>query len=162
MQVVEIKLIPSMKKKIIYGLMAIIVIIQFFRIDKVNPEFNIAEDFIEITTPPQEITATLKAACYDCHSNQTNYPWYSNVAPISWWVKNHIDEGRDELNFSKWGKYKAKKQDHKLEECIELVEEGEMPLNEYTWTHAEAKLTPEQKEQLMNWFKTTRNTIQLN
>ena len=145
-----------MKKKILYSLLAIVIIIQFSPIDKTNPEVNQPDDFIEITNPSLEITTMLKSSCYDCHSNETKYPWYSNVAPISWWVKQHIDEGRDELNFSEWGTFKEKRKDHKLEECYEMLEEGEMPLNEYTWTHSEAKLTSEQKKQLMGWFKETR------
>ncbi|PCJ27642.1 MAG: hypothetical protein COA97_03220 [Flavobacteriales bacterium] len=145
-----------MKKKIVLGLLIIVVILQFFRIDKTNPEINRIDDFIEINNPPQEIVNILKSACYDCHSHETKYPWYSNVAPISWWVKDHITEAREELNFSEWGAYKYKRKDHKLEEMIEMLEEGKMPLNEYTWTHADAKLTPEQKIQLINWIKETR------
>ena len=151
-----------MKKKIGYGLLLIIIVIQFFRIDKTNPEVSLENDFIALTAPPEEISVILKSTCYDCHSNETNYPWYSNVAPISWWVKDHIDEGREELNFSKWGTFKAKRKDHKLEEAVEMLEDGEMPLDEYTWTHSEANLTSKQKEQLIDWFKTTRKTIQLN
>lgn len=145
-----------MKKKILYGLLIIVIAIQFFRIDKTNPKINIADDFIEITEPPREIASILKSSCYDCHSNESNYPWYSNIAPVSWWVKHHIDEAQEELNFSKWSTYDVKKKDHKLEEMAEEVEEGEMPLNEYTWTHAEAKLSAEQQTALINWIKETR------
>lgn len=145
-----------MKKKILSSLLVIVVVIQFFRIDKNNPEVNKTDDFIEITNPPLEIATILKSTCYDCHSNETKYPWYSNVAPISWWVKDHINEGRDELNFSKWGTFKEKRKDHKLEEAYEMLEEGEMPLNEYTWTHSEANLTVEQTSLLVNWIKETR------
>lgn len=160
-----------MKKKILYGLIIILIIIQFFRIDKTNPIVNLADDFIEITNPPKEITTLLKSSCYDCHSNESTYPWYSNVAPISWWVKDHINEGREELNFSKWSTYDAKKKDHKLKEIIEEVEEGEMPLKPYPLTHPEARLSTEQKEELTTWFKKTRaelnkpkqeKTLQLN
>jgi len=149
-----------MKKKILYGLLIIVVGIQFFRIDKTNPEFNITNDFIEITSPPEEIVALLKSTCYDCHSNETKYPWYSNIAPISWWVKDHINEGRDEMNFSEWGAFKLKRKDHKLEEVAEMLEKGEMPLDEYTWTHSEAKLTQEQKIQLIAWFKAMRKNLE--
>jgi hypothetical protein len=145
-----------MKKKILYGLLAIFIIIQFFRIDKTNPTINLADDFIEISNPPQEIATMIKSSCYDCHSNESNYPWYSNIAPVSWWVKHHIDEAREELNFSKWSTYDAKKKDHKLEEMAEEVEEGEMPLKPYPLTHPEAQLTAEQKEQLEGWFKKIR------
>ena len=155
-----------MKKKIIYGLIGIAIVIQFFRIDKKNPAVNSADDLIEIVQPPQEI-----AACYDCHSFESKYPWYSNVAPVSWWVKYHIDEGREELNFSKWSTYSAKKKDHKLEEIVEEVEEGEMPLKPYPITHPDAQLSEMQKEEFITWVKgyrkaakekKSKNTLHLN
>ncbi len=161
-----------MKKKILYGLIAIVIIIQFFRIDKTNPNIKIENDFIEISSPPEEITAVLKSSCYDCHSNETKYPWYTNIAPVSWWVKHHINEGREELNFSNWGRFKDKRKDHKLKEAIEVIEEGEMPMDSYTWIHDEAKLSAEQKTLLIDWLKKTRkeakekkknkNTLHLN
>ena len=144
-----------MKKKILYGLIIVLIIIQFFRIDKTNPVVNAADDFIEITNPPEEIATILVSSCYDCHSNESTYPWYSNIAPVSWWIKDHINEGRDELNFSKWSTYNTKKKDHKLEEMVEEVEEGEMPLKPYPLTHPEAQLDAVQKAELLNWFKKT-------
>lgn len=142
-----------MIKKILIGLIAILVIIQFFRIDKTNPIVVQENDFITITNPSENIKTILKASCYDCHSNETKYPWYTNFAPLSWWIKHHIDEGRDELNFSEWGTFKEKRKHHKLEECIELVEENEMPLSSYLITHSEAKISSENKALLLEWFK---------
>ncbi|MCP3932803.1 MAG: heme-binding domain-containing protein, partial [Bacteroidetes bacterium] len=126
---------------------------QFFRIDKTNPPADPAKDFITLTNPPAEIGHLLKVACYDCHSNLTQYPWYSNVAPVSWWVKSHITHGRKHLNFSTWSDYKQKKQAHKLEECYEELEKGNMPLKSYPLTHPEARLNDEQNKVLINWFK---------
>ncbi len=145
-----------MVKKILLGLVAVLIIIQFFRIDKTNPPVDNSQDFMTLTSPPAEVAQIMKDACYDCHSHETAYPWYTNVAPVSWWIKKHINEGREHLNFSIWGTYTAKKADHKLEECYEEVEEGEMPLNSYTWAHAEARLTDTQREQLVSWFKSLR------
>jgi len=142
-----------MLKKIGLGLFAIFVIIQFFRIDKENPEVVPRKDFITQETPPESVQTMLKNACYDCHSNETKYPWYSNVAPISWWLADHIEEGREELNFSEWADYPLKKQIHKMEECWEMLEEGEMPLESYLITHSEAELTSDQKEMLIEFFK---------
>ncbi|MDF1673338.1 MAG: heme-binding domain-containing protein [Vicingaceae bacterium] len=142
-----------MLKKIGLGLLAILVVIQFFRIDKENPEAIPRKDFITQTSPPEAIQKLLKNACYDCHSSTTKYPWYSNVAPISWWLKDHVNEGREELNFSNWADYPLKKQIHKMEECWEMIEEGEMPLESYLITHSEAELTTEEKELLIEWFK---------
>ena len=142
-----------MIKKIVIGCIVLLVIIQFIRIDKTNPEVVIENDFIVQTNPPEHIQTILKTSCYDCHSNESTYPWYTNVAPISWWVKQHINEAREELNFSEWGTFKTKRQKHKLEECFEMIEESEMPLPSYLIVHSEAKLTSEQKNELVAWFK---------
>lgn len=145
-----------MLKKIGIGLVIILALMQFKQIDKTNPEYNEAEDFITITQPSEEMATLIKAACYDCHSHQAKYPWYSNVAPISWMVEHHIEEGREHLNFSKWGSYDTKKANHKLEECIEEIEEGEMPMKPYVVMHSEAKMSKEQKKALMAFFQNQR------
>ncbi len=143
-----------MLKKIILGLIVFLVLIQFIRIDKTNPPVDKKKDFITLTNPSPEVKAILITSCYDCHSNESTYPWYSNVAPVSWWLKNHINEGREHLNFSEWGSYTEKRQQHKLDECIEEVEEGEMPLSSYTVTHKNAALSPAQKEKFNSWITT--------
>ncbi|GJM36227.1 MAG: heme-binding protein [Saprospiraceae bacterium] len=145
-----------MVKRIIYIILALLVIIQLFRIDKTNPPVDASQDFVQLTSPPTEIAQLLKSVCYDCHSHETVYPWYTNVAPVSWWIKDHIDHGRKHLNFSVWGTYEPKKADHKLEECYEMVEAKDMPLNSYTWVHGNARLTDAQREQLVTWFKGLR------
>lgn len=129
---------------------------QFFRITKTNAPIVVSNDFITINNPTSEVTSLLKSACYDCHSNESRYPWYSEVAPISWWLQDHIDEGKEHLNFSIWGTYSDKRADHKLEECAEEVEEGEMPLDSYTWTHNDANLSAEQRELLEDFFNSLR------
>jgi hypothetical protein len=139
-------------KKITISLFIVFAVIQFFRIDKTNPQSDKALDFIAVTNPNAEISTILKTACYDCHSHESQYPWYSNVAPVSWLVKDHIQEGREELNFSLWKNYSGKKRDKKLEECAELIKEGEMPLWSYTMMHSDAKLTATQRTILANWF----------
>jgi len=145
-----------MKKRILLGLVILFLGMQLFRIDMDNPVVNYEQDFISMMNPPSEVESILRTSCYDCHSNETNYPWYSNVAPVSWWVEHHIEEGREELNFSEWGTYDAERKDHKLEECAEEVEEGEMPLQPYTITHGNAKLSEEQRELMEEWFNTVR------
>jgi hypothetical protein len=146
-----------MKKKILIGVVLLLVIIQFFRIDKTNPEVIQENDFITISNPPEDIAAIIKTSCYDCHSNETRYPWYTNISPIAWWVKHHINEGREELNFSEWGTFKEKRQKHKLEECIELIEENEMPLKSYLITHGDAKLSEDERKLLLEWLKEKYN-----
>ena len=93
-----------------------------------------------------------KNSCYDCHSNNTVYPWYASVAPVSWVVVNHVKEGRSELNFSEWANLDPKKAAHKLDECKEVIEEGEMPLAGYVALHAKAKLDETTKQALLTWI----------
>ena len=143
-------------KKILSVLLVLLIVIQFIRIDTDNPKVDQGKDFIVLTSPSEEVKTMLNNACYDCHSNTTVYPWYSQIAPVSWWLKRHIDEVRAELNFSEWGDYSAKKADHKLEECGEKVEKGAMPLNSYTWTHRDAKLSADQRKVLTEFFEKLR------
>lgn len=143
-------------KKISLFLLLLFAIMQFIRIDKTAPVSEPKNEFLVMNTASDEVTQLLKTGCYDCHSNQTVYPWYSQIAPVSWWLKDHINEGRKELNFSEWGNYNSRKQDHKLKECVEMVEEGEMPLNSYTLTHKGARINEEQKSVLVRWFNSLR------
>ena len=142
-----------MKRKILIGIVIVFAILQFFRIDYTQPESMIENDFIAITNPPESVANTLRTSCYDCHSNQTTYPWYSQIAPVSWWVGDHIHEGREELNFSEWGTFSEKRKAKKLHEIEEEVEEGEMPLESYLIMHSESKLSEEQREELEAWIK---------
>ena len=149
----------SKSKKILIGLAVLFIIIQFFSIDKSNPPVEAGVDMIEVVQVPAEIEAILKTSCYDCHTNETIYPWYTNVAPVSWWIKKHVNEGRDELNFSEWGSYSLRRKDHKLDEIVELVDEDEMPLKSYLLVHGEASLSTEQKAQLVDWAKALREEL---
>jgi len=140
-------------KRIGIAFIVLFIVIQVFRINNTITPVNEQTDFMAVTQTNPEVATILKNACYDCHSNQPTYPWYTNVAPVSWWIKNHINEGSKHLNFSIWQTYTVKRKDHKLEECVEMIEEGEMPMNSYTWMHPEAKLTDAQKQLLIDWFK---------
>ena len=140
-------------KRIGIAFIVLFIVIQVFRINKTITPVNEQTDFMAVTQTNPEVATILKNACYDCHSNQPTYPWYTSVAPVSWWIKNHINEGSKHLNFSIWQTYTVKRKDHKLEECVEMIEEGEMPMNSYTWMHPEAKLTDAQKLLLIDWFK---------
>ena len=140
-------------KRVGIAFIVLFIVIQVFRINKTITPVNEQTDFMAVTQTNPEVATILKNACYDCHSNQPTYPWYTNVAPVSWWIKNHINEGSKHLNFSIWQTYTVKRKDHKLEECVEMIEEGEMPMNSYTWMHPEAKLTDAQKQLLIDWFK---------
>lgn len=145
------------KRNILIGIVALFLLMQLFRIDKSIKPVDSRKDVIAMTQPNGDVSSLLKTACYDCHSNQPSYPWYTNIAPVSWWIKHHIDEGQHELNFSEWGSYSEKRKNHKLEECIEMIEEGEMPMASYTWMHKEAKLTDAQKLKLVEFFRAMKN-----
>lgn len=150
-----------MKRKItrylLWALLAFFIVAQFFRIDKTNPDGDPTKDFINLKNPPSELAALIKDACYDCHSNLTKYPWYTDIAPFSWWIKGHIDHAREHLNFSDWTAYDAEKADHKLEECVEYVSDGRMPLKSYVLMHSEAKMTEAQRKAMADWFKSLRD-----
>lgn len=140
-------------KKILIIILVAFVIIQFFPIDKTNPPIDKGMDFISIKNIQPEIANTIRTSCYDCHSNETQYPWYSSIAPASWWLKNHINEGRSHLNFSIFATYEPKRQIHKMEECVEMLEKHEMPLESYYLGHQNAKLTDVQRQDLIKYFK---------
>ena len=135
------------------GLIALVVIIQFFSGKKPDVQSQNPGDIHQVLEIGQEVSRILREACYDCHSNETVYPWYASVAPISWLVIHDVDEGRDELNFSTWADYPLKRQNHKLDEIIELVEEGEMPMAVYKITHPEARLTNEEINLVIDWAR---------
>ena len=153
-----------MKKKYVrvIGLIILLlfIIIQFFRIDRTIPASDPAMDFIVSTNPPRRITAIIKSSCYDCHSYKTNYPWYSHVAPVSWLINSHINEAREHLNFSEYGKLSREDENHTLIEIKEVIENDVMPLKSYTLLHKAARLNVEKKKALIKWLTTGKNNIQ--
>ncbi len=143
------------KRFLMLALVALVVM-QFIRPDKNEGGYESLATFLAETKPTPAVEATLQSACYDCHSNQTNYPWYNNIAPVSYWLDEHIIDGKKHLNFAEWDTYSVKRKDHKLEEVAEEVEKGEMPLDEYTWTHGDAKLSDQQVKELIQWVSAAR------
>lgn len=140
-----------MKRKILLTLLAILVIIQFIRPSRnVSAEIS-PNDITKVYAVPADVQQVLKASCNDCHSNNTVYPWYTNIQPVGWWLQSHVNEGKEHLDFSAFGAYTKKRQHHKLEEVMEQVKDNHMPLNSYLWIHDDAKLTQQQKDLLINW-----------
>ncbi len=137
-----------MNKKLI-ALIVLLLLIQFIPLDRENPQSSPATEIVL----QSEVQTIVEKACYDCHSNKTNWPWYSYVAPVSFIVTRHVSEGRDEINFSIWQEYSNKRKARKLKEIVEEVEEGEMPLSSYIITHPEANLKEEEINKLINWVK---------
>ena len=147
----------TLKKKMILGLVITLVIAQFFQPKKNQSNFVSIALFLEETQAPKDVKQILKQACFDCHSSTTNYPWYNSITPVNFWLNSHIKEGKKHFNVSKWSTYSDKKKDHKLEELIEELEEGDMPLASYTWTHSEAQLTEAQVQILVDWANGLRS-----
>lgn len=146
-------------KKILVILLVAFILIQFFPIDKNNPAPTPQMDFLTIKNTPESTAKLIRNGCYDCHSNESKYRWYSNFQPVAWFLKDHIDEGRRKLNFSTFATYEPKRQAHKLFEAIEMVEKDEMPLDSYTIIHSEAKYTEAQKQEVLQYFKKIENDI---
>jgi hypothetical protein len=116
-------------------------------------------DIANVYAVPQNVSDILKKACRDCHSNNTVYPWYSEVQPVGLWLINHVQEGKRELNFSEFGSYAIGRQYKKLDEMIDEVKEGEMPISSYTLIHTNAKLSDIEKQILIDWCEVIRDTI---
>jgi|TARA_Y100000294_G_C8406854_1_gene277125 hypothetical protein len=140
------------KRRIKYGIVAALVVLSAIQI---VPYGRTASNPPIINEPEWDTKATrdlVVRACFDCHSNETHYPWYSRVAPVSWWTQNHIDEGRDDLNFSEWS------WDYdEIDEIAESVMEGEMPPNYYTLIPSSRNLSERERENLIRGLISTFN-----
>lgn len=141
-----------MLKKILIGIVALLVVIQFVPVDRSNPP--VTADF----TGPADVAAVLRTSCYDCHSNETIWPWYSRVAPVSFFVANHVGEGREHVNFSTWGDMAPGNRAHAVGEIQEVIAKGEMPLTGYVMLHSEAKLAPDELRTINAWATAYRPT----
>jgi hypothetical protein len=150
-----------MLKKILLLLLAILVVMQFFHPDKNTSTTNAAtaNDISKVIAVPDNVQNILEKSCYDCHSNNTEYPWYAEVQPVAWWLNNHIQEGKGEINFNEFASYRLRRQYKKLEEIIEQVKEDEMPLGSYTLIHKDAILSKEQKLALSSWANAAMDSM---
>ena len=138
-------------KWVVIGAAFLFVVIQFFGPARTNPVTNQAMAMESHMQVPANVKPILDRSCADCHSNNTRWPWYSKVAPVSWFVIDHVDVGRSELNFSHWGLYETRRQLNLLDEMCELSGNGEMPLSSYTPLHPGSKLTTEEVKALCDW-----------
>lgn len=138
-------------KKIGFILLVVFVGIQLIPTTRNQSDEFFENDLTKIFDVPENIQSSLKKSCYDCHSNNTNYPWYNKVQPISWILENHINEGKSVLNFNEFGTYSKRKQKNKLRSIRNQIEDGEMPLYSYTLMHSNAKLSENEKTEIFNW-----------
>ena len=136
---------------IIYVLISAFVILQFFQPEKNLGERDVPEDLFNTVAVEESIKDILETSCYDCHSDYTNYPWYSYISPVSVFLNAHIRDGKDELNFSEWGLYSDKDKISRLVDIYEAVESGEMPLKSYLIIHKEATMNEEAVEMILSW-----------
>lgn len=147
-----------MIKKIFLGLLIALVAIQFIKPTK-NVSGDTSKDISTLYPMPDNVKQIVTKACADCHSNSTVYPWYASIQPLGFWLADHVKEGKSEMNFNEFASYRIAKQNHKLEEVIEQVKEGEMPLESYTLIHKEAKLTEEEKVTLTQWCQSIMDSL---
>lgn len=133
-------------KKAIFIIVAIFAIMQFIQVEKKN---KVVDPNLEIKAP-ENIMTMFKNACYDCHSYQTNWPWYSNIAPFSWIISDHVENGRRALNFSTWEEYSSEDKKKKMKEIFRTAY-ASMPLSSYIKLHEEADLTREQRTEIREW-----------
>lgn len=146
-----------MKKILLWSVVAF-VLMQLIPIDRTNKPVDKKQNFVDVMQPPKEIQEILKNACYDCHSNEVKYPKYAYIAPFSWSIKHHINEGRERVNFSVWANYNAEQKAYILDGIIESVETKEMPLKGYIPMHPEADLTDAQRKVFNDYFKTIQKS----
>ena len=142
-------------RKVLLGLLVGLILIQFISPER-NDSGDRSNDYTTAMQVPKEVKEIIKTSCADCHSNKTEYPWYSNIAPVSWYIANHVNDGKEHLNFSEWTAYNKDQKDHIIKDLEEELEEQNMPLKSYLLIHKDAKLTQDQYNILLVWVKSLK------
>jgi hypothetical protein len=146
-------------KKILLTLAVVLALMQFIRPAR-NISTAISANDLALHYPiPDTVLKILKRSCYDCHSNNTVYPWYDNIQPVGWWLQYHVNHGKHGLNFSEFATYATAKQAKKLKNIRDEVKEDGMPLDSYLWIHGYARLSPEEKTLVIAWADSLRSTV---
>ena len=148
-------------KKILLALLILIIAIQFIQPARNKSGQVLPTDISTVDNLPRPVEAILKNACYDCHSNNTNYPWYANIQPAGWILARHIKNGKAELNFSEFGSYSIRKQKNKLNSIANSLKDGTMPLTSYTLIHKNARLTKDENALIINWANNIKDSLAL-
>lgn len=146
-------------KIIIMVLLIAFVGIQFVPTERNQSDETPKTDFMLVNDVPNVIKSKLQISCYDCHSNNTEYPWYSKIQPGAWFMEKHIIEGKDELNFNEWADYSNRRKRSKLKSVINQIKDDEMPLDSYTLIHRNAILSEAEKQEIINWMTQLRDSI---
>ncbi|MBK8310012.1 MAG: heme-binding domain-containing protein [Chitinophagaceae bacterium] len=148
-----------MVKKILLVLLLALIVIQFIHPKKnksEGPQPNFIGNSFAI---PDDVKAILAKACNDCHSNNSKYPWYANFQPVHWWLEDHIKDGKKHLNFDEYTHKSLRTQFHKMEETVEMIQDGTMPIKAYKWTHGDARLTEHEKNNIIPWANAIMDTM---
>lgn len=149
-------------KKIGLAVLIVLAGIQFIQPVRNENGSALQTDIFKTISIPANVQLILQTACYDCHSNNTNYPWYTNIQPMGWLLANHIKEGKAELNFNDFGSYSQRRQQSKLKSIASQVKDGEMPLTSYVLMHKSARLTEEQKALIIDWALKAKDSLEKN
>lgn len=149
------------RRKIWVGLLVLFIFIQFVQPTRNKSNQSLQTDLVKLFVVPSEVLKVLEAACFDCHSNNTKYPWYSWVQPFGWILANHIRKGKEDLNFSEFGSYSVRRQLSKLTGVANSIKDGSMPLSSYTLLHKTARLSKDEKALLINWVLKTRDSLRM-
>lgn len=149
----------SKAAKLLVALLAVLVTMQFLQPDKNRSNTAHTADLVVHIHTPSNVERILKTSCYDCHSNNTHYPWYSNIQPIGWILARHIKQGKKELNFNEFQTYSKRRQVSKLKSVQNTIKDGSMPLNSYTLLHNDAKLSESDKALILNWAGTVIDSL---
>ena len=148
----------------IVKIIALILLVGFVGIQFVPTDLNQSDtvpktDFLLVNNTQENISALLQESCYDCHSNNTEYPWYNKVQPVAWFLEDHINEGKEELNFNAWDAYSNRRKNSKVKSIISQVKDDEMPLASYTLIHKDAKLSNSEKTLIIDYMKNLKETL---
>ncbi len=146
-------------KNIGWALLVAFVGIQFFPSELNQSDAVPKTDFFVVNNVPSSVKRTVQTSCYDCHSNNTEYPWYNKIQPIAWFLEDHVEHGKEELNFNEWDEYSSRRKNSKLKSIISQIEDGEMPLDSYTLIHRDAKLSKTEKEEVLVYMNELKQNL---
>tara|TARA_R110001592_G_scaffold53336_1_gene163555 strand:+ start:495 stop:947 length:453 start_codon:yes stop_codon:yes gene_type:complete len=148
----------------IVKIVLLILLVAFVGIQFISTERNQSDivpktDFMLVHNVPKKIQDKLQVSCYDCHSNNTAYPWYNKIQPVAWFLEDHVKNGKAELNFSEWGSLSSRRKASKLRSIIKQIESGEMPLDSYTLIHKDAKFSREETNEIINFISQLKGSL---
>ena len=146
-------------KKIALVLLIVFVGIQFIPTSRNQSDTVPSIDFMRVNKVPENIQKKLEGSCYDCHSNNTQYPWYNKIQPVAWLLEDHIKEGKAELNFNEWDDLSNRRKNSKLKSIISQIEDGEMPLSSYTLIHGDAIFSDTEKQEIIKWMTQLKDSL---